>query len=320
MAIGVGLRQVQDAINRRADIVQHEFIEMSERLVELRGKLLELEGEEKKVLQEEHTNLRDEQQKLASEINSWRERARAVIQQPGEASLRSFLKELIELEDSTIQPSAERALHLLDLPAEERMVQDEEGATEDQSPAGRLLERARKEYDLRTSDTSVLQKEAIEFANRPGVPQDEEAITEIAEAIEDADPIVRELAMLTTIQLYRFRALRIADLEPAHQAVQYLAQLNHQSVVPVLIEIVQSPRTGYTRSESETVEGDNNRSRMVALLRLVEWHTNEAQNAIRGLKFDKDPHIVKAATRALALFSDPWKGPLKGGTPNSLPD
>jgi hypothetical protein len=50
---------------------------------------------------------------------------------------------------------------------------------------------------------------------------------------------------------------------------------------------------------------------MVALLRLVEWHTSEAQSALRGMRFDRDPHIVKTAEKALALFPGDWKGPLK---------
>jgi hypothetical protein len=49
---------------------------------------------------------------------------------------------------------------------------------------------------------------------------------------------------------------------------------------------------------------------MVALLRLVEWHTLEAQMTIRNMKFDQDPHIVKAADRALTLFPEPWAGTL----------
>jgi len=68
---------------------------------------------------------------------------------------------------------------------------------------------------------------------------------------------------------------------------------------------------GYIQEESETVQSSNSRSRMVALLRLVEWHTAEAQSAIRKLRFDRDEHIVKAAERALELFPGDWSGPLK---------
>jgi hypothetical protein len=50
---------------------------------------------------------------------------------------------------------------------------------------------------------------------------------------------------------------------------------------------------------------------MVALLRLVEWHTPDAQAAIQQLRFDRDSHLVKAAEKSLALFPGEWKGPLK---------
>ena len=76
--------------------------------------------------------------------------------------------------------------------------------------------------------------------------------------------------------------------------------------------MLENPRTGYVEEQEDTVESDNSRSRMVALLRLVEWHTPEAQFAIQGRKFDKDPHIIRAAERALDLFPGAWAGPLKG--------
>jgi hypothetical protein len=102
-------------------------------------------------------------------------------------------------------------------------------------------------------------------------------------------------------------------LEVAHQSTQYLARLNHMAVVPVLIEILETPRTGYLVENDESIETDNDRSRMIALLRLVEWHTPESQAAIKARQFDSDESIVKAAARALELFPDPWSGPLKGG-------
>jgi len=80
----------------------------------------------------------------------------------------------------------------------------------------------------------------------------------------------------------------------------------------VLIEVLENPRSGYIHEQEKTIESDNSRSRMVALLRLVEWHTTEAQLAIQGRKFDKDLHIIRAAERALDLFPGAWAGPLKG--------
>ena len=137
-------------------------------------------------------------------------------------------------------------------------------------------------------------------------------MAEIEAAIDDSDPLVRELAILTTAQLHRFRALRVADLDVVHESVQYLSRMTHTSVIPILVEILESPRTGFIIEEGETIESNNDRSRMVALLRLVEWHTTEAKAAVQARHFDRDEHIVKAADRALELFPDPWSGPLKG--------
>ncbi|HJX40925.1 MAG TPA: hypothetical protein VJ345_05635, partial [Anaerolineales bacterium] len=79
-----------------------------------------------------------------------------------------------------------------------------------------------------------------------------------------------------------------------------------------LVEIVENPRTGYVRGEQGSEEADNGRSRLVALLRLVEWHTAVAQQTVRGRLFDRDQHIVRAAQRALELFPGDWTGRLKG--------
>ncbi len=50
---------------------------------------------------------------------------------------------------------------------------------------------------------------------------------------------------------------------------------------------------------------------MVALTRLIEWHTTSARDAVQARKFDRDPRIVRVATRALELFPGEWTGPLK---------
>ncbi|NIS79140.1 MAG: hypothetical protein GTO14_02710 [Anaerolineales bacterium] len=309
---GLGLRPLQEALDRKADQVQREFIEIGDRIEDLGKKLLEAEGEERKQIREQQQALRENQQDIAQQVNLWRERARAVTQQPGQESLRAYLNELLALEDKTIQPAVEQALRVLDLPPEELAQFEEKPRPDQQTPAARLIQRARSEYDLRGSDRAVRQREAVDFANRPGMWQDDAAMEEIASAMEDSDPIVQELAILTTIQLHRFRALRIADLDVAHNSVQYLARLNHMAVVPTLIEVLENPRSGFLQRDMESEESDNSRSRMVALLRLVEWHTAEAQAAIQTRRFDRDEAIVKAAERALQLFPDPWTGPLKG--------
>lgn len=312
MAIGIGLRQVKEALERKASAVQHEFIQLSEQLEVLGRAIVDAEEEERKTIREEQQVLRVEQQQIAEDVNRWRTRAREVTQQPGTTSLRAYLNDLLELNEELVTPALQNALVLLDTPPDERGFSEEQPILRQQTPVGRLLERARSEYDLRVSDSAVRMREAIAFANRAGVAQDEDIIAEVAAAMDDPDPIARELAILTTIQLYRFRALRLADLEQAHTAVQHLTQIKHLAIVPVLIEIVEQPRVGYIQDDGESTQTDNGRSRMVALLKLVEWHTADGQLALRKLKYDRDPHIVKAAQRALELFPEQWNGVFPG--------
>jgi hypothetical protein len=308
VSIGIGLRQVQEALDRKGNLVQQEFIRMSEELDELSHKIVEADAEEKKTLKQEQRELRARQIEVADQVNIWRARAREVLTQPGESSLRAYLQGLLDLDEPTIVPAIEQALRLLDTPPEERGPIDAAPDLQAQSPVQRLLDRARTDYDLRSSDPAVRQREAIAFVNRQGVAQDEEVLEEVEAAMDDPDPLVVELATLTTIQLYRFRATRFADLDLAHEAVQYLARLNHPRVIPVLIEIAEQRRVGYAQEDGEAVERHNDRSRMVALLRLVKWHTPEAKLSIQKLRYDQDPHIAKAAERALELFPGPWTG------------
>jgi hypothetical protein len=308
VSIGIGLRQVQEALDRKGNLVQQEFINMSDELDELSHKIVEAEGEEKKALKEEQRQLRERQRLVAEEVNLWRTRARRVLTQTGESTLRAYLDELLTLDEPSIVPSIKQALRLLDTPPEERGPIDAAPELKEQSPVGRLIERARTEYDLRASDPGVRQREAIAFANRPGFAQDDQILAEMAAAMKDPDPLVAELATLTTIQLYRFQATRFADLDMAHEAVQYLARLNHPRVIPVLIEVVEQRRVGYMEQDGEHVERHNDRSRMVALLRLVKWHTAEAKLTIQKMRYDQNEHISKAAERALELFPGPWTG------------
>jgi hypothetical protein len=308
--IGLGLRQVREALNRKADAVQREFVAASERLEEIGRTMLEVTEDERRPLRAEQTMLRDRQQVLADEINLWRERGRKVLTQPGQVSLRTYLNELLALEDAGVTASVKHALYLLDAPEEEleRLSAHPEGAIE--TPAGRLLKRARTEYDMRGTDPAPRLRSAVEFANRPGMAQDDDALQEIEAALQDADPLVREVAALTAVQIHRYRALRIADLDTAHRSTQRLAQIKYPAAIPALVEILERPRTGFVPGLNGPEERDNNRSRMVALLRLVEWHTGEAQKALRARQFDRDPNIVKAAARALDLFPGDWTGPL----------
>ncbi|MFV9674250.1 MAG: HEAT repeat domain-containing protein [Anaerolineales bacterium] len=305
-------------MERKASAVQQEFIQLSEQLDELGWQIADADEEEKKAIREKQKAIRIEQQQIAEDVNLWRRRAREVTQQPGTISLRSYLNDLLELNEELVTPAVQNALTLMDTPPDERSFPDEEPILTQQTLVGRLLERARTENDLRVSDPAIRMKEAIAFANRAGMAQDEDSIAEVVTAMDDPDPLVRELAIFTTIQVLRFRALRLADLEQAHAAVQQLTQIPHPAVVPVLIEIVEQPRVGYIQEGGESKQADNSRSRMVALLKLVEWHTAEAQIALQKLKFDRDPHIVKAAQRALELFPERWNGEFPGQ--KNMPD
>jgi hypothetical protein len=307
--LGLGLKQVKEALDRKADSIQRQFIEMGDELEDLNRRILESQGDDRKRLKDEHKSLRQKQLQLAEEVNIWRERARAATNQPTNTSIRAFLDELTALEDESLQTAIEYAYRVLDDPEAEFMAQAQGQETKEQTAAGRLLERARFEYDMRSSDIGYRQREAINFANRPGVAQDDDLLAEMEEGINDPDPIVRELALLTTIQLHRFRALRMADLERVHRSVQFLARLKDSQAIPVLIEVVESQVTD--KPDQVDSEFSNMKTRMVALLKLVEWHTPEAYHTVYQRQFDRDKHISKAAKRALELFPDPWTGPIK---------
>lgn len=309
-----GLRQVQQALDRKADQVQREFVGLSDELEKLSHKLLEAEDEQRRTqLREEQQALRERQHHLADEVNLWRDRARQVRSQPGEHALRGYLDDLRQLDDPLLNPAVEHALYLLDAPEEEleKLMSQQEDTTAVTTPAGRLLQRARTEFDLRGADAGARQRAAVEFANRPDTAQKDEVIQEIEAALEDPDPMVKEVAVLTAIQLHRFRAMRSADLDQAHASVQKLAALNHVTVIPVLVEILEKPRTGYVQSAEGAIETENGRARMVALLRLIEWHTAQAKMAVHKIQFDRDPDIVKTAKRALELFPGEWDAPLR---------
>ncbi|MFQ5943603.1 MAG: hypothetical protein ACE5JF_08625 [Anaerolineales bacterium] len=312
--IGLGLRQVEKALDSKADAIQREFIATGDELDELGRKLLEANSDQREPIREKQRVLRDRQRHLADEVNEWRDRARGVRSQPGQHTLREFLNEMLELADPLLTPSIQHALYLLDAPEEEleKLMQQEETSVVT-TQAGRLIQRARTDFDMRRSDTAARARAAVEFANRPGVAQQDDMVEEIEAAIDDPDPMVKETAVLTAIQLHKFRCMRVADLDMAYASVQKLASLNHLAAIPVLIEVLENPRTGFTQEEDGSmVEADNSRSRMVALLRLIEWHTPETKLAVHKVQFDQDPDIVKASKRALELFPEDWSGPLRG--------
>ena len=309
--LGLGLRQLQEAINRKADAVQREFILVSERLKAIGLQLVETHEADRDRLLAEQEQLRERQLAIAEEVNHWRSRAREVVLKGEEDELRGFLQDLAAAGDETVRAAVDRTLQALDNPEADQAGAELRGAFQPATGAARLIERARTEYDLRGPDPGARQRAAVEFAHRPGMAQDEQAAAQIEAALEDLDPIVREVALLTLVQLHRFRALNLADLEAAHESVRQLARLNHPAVIQPLIEIVSHPRSGYVQGQ----EDRNDNSRMLALTRLIEWHTAAARAAVQARQFDSDSRIVRVAARALELFPGEWNGPLKPPPP-----
>jgi hypothetical protein len=74
----------------------------------------------------------------------------------------------------------------------------------------------------------------------------------------------------------------------------------------VLVEILETPRTGFTQGQGGVREDNNSRSRAVALACLAEWHNAEAQAALRGRRFDRDPQIADEAQRLLEASPGEW--------------
>ena len=304
------LSPLHQALMRKADGVAREFANLSEALQLVGRKLVNTAPGETGPLLSEQAGLREQQMALAEEINVWRERARLLLRQRDEASMQKFLDELAAGGDEQVT-AAVAALRAADAFAQEHPEQAR--LTFDQrstgalisNPAQRLLQRARTEYGLR-GDVAARQRDAAEFAHRPSLAQNDEILATLDSAQADPDPIVAEMATLALMQLHRFRAMRLSELDVAHASVRWLAQCQHRAVIPVLIEILESPRTGYLPAEGGLVESTNRRSRLVALAALVEWRTHAAQNAIRARRIDRDPQMEAAAERALALFPGEW--------------
>jgi hypothetical protein len=301
------LRQLQQALNQRAETIQRDFVLASERLHELGRRLIEARGVDEDPILAEQEALRAAQQTLAAEVNRWRDDARAVLRQPDEAALERLLADLHERGDDAVRAAVEAVQLALADPQAAQAARERSRATGSLTPVSRLLERARTSYDLRGVDAAERQRAAVEFANRPGLAQDDQVLAEIEQALaQGGDPFVAEVAILTAIQLHRFRAMRLSDLDAAHLSVRRLARLKHPAVIPVLIEILSTPRTGFTSGPDGAVETNNLQSRLVALGSLVEWRTAQAQNAIRARQHDRDSRMMAAATRALDLFPGEW--------------
>src|SRR5262245_24972611 len=186
--IGQELRQLQEALHRQADNVQREFVAVGEQLKVLSRQMGERDADHAALAQEQAT-LRDRQQELAGAINQWRDRARALLQQRSDDALRTFLTDLREVSEPPLRPLVEHVLMLVNATEEElaQLEQKRAPVAATNTPAGRLLERARTEYDLRQSDPGARQRAASEFANRPNMAQDDDVVAELEAALAAPD-------------------------------------------------------------------------------------------------------------------------------------
>ncbi len=304
---GQELRQLQDALQRQADSVQREFVALGEQLKVISRQMVE-RGADQTALAAEQEFLRARQQTLADDINRWRDRARAVTQPRSDDALRDYLTGLREVSDETLRPMVEHLLFVLDASDDDlaRLAQ-KSTAAKPTTAAGRLLERARTEFDLRGSDPAPRQRAANEFVNRPGMAQDDATVAEIEAAAESPDPTVRDLALLTAIQLHRFRALRMADPQAVQASVARLTEIQHPAAIPALVALLENTRAGFADVGGEM---NNRRFRLLALECLARWHTAEARRAVQARQQDRDFHIAEAARRALDDDPGEWAGPL----------
>jgi len=307
--LGPIVTQLQRILERKASTVQKAFLEMSEELETLGQDMINLKGEEHQAAIARQKEIRGKQQGIAEEINLWREYGRKAILQGSEERMRGLIHEIQEKADDKLNEELEDLIFQLDNPEEIlKRLEEANKRRHSGTPVGRLIERAQTVYDMRSESNAARKEAAFEFSNRQGVMQDDDILTELESYMVDEDPYVRETAQLTVIQLYRLRALRLASIRDSQKAVKRLAEISNPAVIPALIEVLENPRKGYLEKEGEVLEVDNVRSRQVALLRLVEWHTPEAQRAIYMRRFDQNKDIVSFVEKALDLFPGDWDG------------
>jgi hypothetical protein len=149
------INQLQKALTAKADSIQREFISISEQLTLLARKVIEALPEDRAPIEAEQEALRERRAVIAEEVNVWRDRAKEILSQPGQDALRAYLQDLLDSskDDDRIQSATHHMLFVMNATEEElaAMAQSDED-DKPQTPAGRLIQRARKEYDLRGED------------------------------------------------------------------------------------------------------------------------------------------------------------------------
>jgi hypothetical protein len=307
-------RDLKMVLDRKVTTVQRQFTAVADRLAVLRRQWVEEEETERPRILKEQEELKTKQSMLADQVNIWRDRVRVIENPTSEKATQAALDEFLTCGDPEVIEAVTKAKQLLAMdPAEKAALFNQAAAATANTPVGRLVQRAQTSYDLRNGGPTFRQEAAVEFANRSGMSQDDAVLAELETAVGNSDPIVSELALRTLIQILRFRAVRVAELDTAQAAVQKLVKIPSSLVVPVLIEILKNPRQGYVMVDGNLQEGTNGTARLQALIALVEFRTKDAQDAIRMRRYDRDPNIANAAERALQAFPGEWSGnPEKG--------
>jgi hypothetical protein len=303
------LRELAMVLDSKVNAIQREFTSVADRLAALRRKWSEVEEPERPGIIKEQEDLKEKQLLLAEQVNIWRDRIRAIENPSGEKAMLASIEELLDCGDPQVVDAVKRAKELIAMDPEQKAeLFNKTAAAAANTPVGRLLERARTNYDLRNGGPVARQQVAVEFSNRSGVSQDDSILAELEAAAGNSDPVVSDVVNRTLVQILRFRAVRAAELDTVQSAVQKLVKIQDSAVIPVLIEILKNPRQGYLLVDGNLQEGSNGPARLLALIALVEWRTKEAQDAIRMRQFDRDPSIVNAAERALQAFPGEWSG------------
>jgi hypothetical protein len=303
------LRDLHEAVSRQVQNVQREFTTVQDTLAKLRRDWTEADPADRPAILAEQEKYKEQQHSLAETVNLWRDQVREIEIPKGEEGLKQTLAALERCGIAEIAEAVTQARALMAMDPEERaaLLQRQQIAAAADTPAGRLLERGRTSYDLRHDGAGALQKAAVEFANRSSIAMDENALAELEAAIKHRDPIVAELAIRAALQILRFRVMRSAESSVIHDAAQKLAAMDHTLVVPVLIELLTTPRIAYRETPTGSEEESNGADRLLALIALVErWRTREVQNVMRTRMHDMDPQIANAADRALAAFPGEW--------------
>jgi hypothetical protein len=303
------LRDLAMVLERKVTAIQREFTSIADQLAVLRRKWAEEEEPERPRIIKEQEALKEKQQVLAELVNVWRDRLRVIENPSGEKAMLNALEELLGSGDAEVVAAVNRAKKIMAMsPEEKSALFNKAAAATSNTPVGRLVQRAKSAYDLRSGGPRVRQEAAVEFSNRSGMSQNDAILDELEVAMQDEDPVVSDVAIRTLVQILRFRAVRAAELDTGQAAVQRLVKIQDPVVIPVLIEILKNPRQGYILVDGNLQEGTNGSARLLALIALVEFRTKEAQDVLRMRRYDKDPNIANAAEKALQAFPGEWSG------------